>query len=465
MGHWTDNYIDGASFRGVPFHVPRYEYEFGRRTILHEFPGQDKPIVEDIGRAPRRFTLDCVVIDASVGGQEPSSTYAYERDRLIAEFEKQGSGELVHPWYGQMVVTIVGNVRLREDSTTAGGAAFFTVPVVVATEELEQKEREDTVARVEEACDEALDAEKVVFETTYVYDEIPGDLQSNLRDQLAAGQSKLRAVLGKIGAVIENVNAVVAEIEKYGDLIAVIASVPASLANTVRGLVSRIMNIPAGVVSTVAAAYGVDEDNTLRDPDTGVALDLSSATQDEIDAAIEARDSAEVGQRTRADLTMEAFREMSVWGDEYVDAPTTTPTREKQLQSQQATQRLHQAAATIETCRAMANLTMPSWGYASSARDELTDAIDDLIEDDLTTDESFESLRNLRAAVVLHFEETAQDLPRIQYYTPPVTMPSALAAQIVYRDATEADDLVDRNNVFHPLFVRGGEDLEVLADE
>ena len=46
--------LNQASFRGVPFAVYGGDARFGRRLALHEYPGRDKPYIEDMGRSTRR---------------------------------------------------------------------------------------------------------------------------------------------------------------------------------------------------------------------------------------------------------------------------------------------------------------------------------------------------------------------------------------------------------------------------
>ena len=53
--------LRAASFRGVPFGVTADESEGGRRTVTHEFPQRETPYVEDLGGAPRRFTVQAFV--------------------------------------------------------------------------------------------------------------------------------------------------------------------------------------------------------------------------------------------------------------------------------------------------------------------------------------------------------------------------------------------------------------------
>ena len=84
-GHWRDRYRKG-SFRGAAFVTTRGEFAGGRRTVVHEFPGRDEPVNEDMGRRARRFTIECHCIGAD---------YMTARDALLDALEKGGDGLLV----------------------------------------------------------------------------------------------------------------------------------------------------------------------------------------------------------------------------------------------------------------------------------------------------------------------------------------------------------------------------------
>lgn len=102
MTSWKDN-LRPASFRGVPFQVEDDEGTFGRRVQIHEYPNRDKPYTEDLGRATRRFTINAYLV---------GNDFFEARDRLIVAIDTPGSGTLVHPYYGEVAVSIDGEVRV-----------------------------------------------------------------------------------------------------------------------------------------------------------------------------------------------------------------------------------------------------------------------------------------------------------------------------------------------------------------
>ena len=83
-----------ASFKGAPFHVEETGGQFGRRTVLHEYPFSDLPYDEDLGRSARRFDVQAFFLDRA----------AYEA--FIAVCESAGAGTLIHPFAGKHFVQL-----------------------------------------------------------------------------------------------------------------------------------------------------------------------------------------------------------------------------------------------------------------------------------------------------------------------------------------------------------------------
>jgi prophage DNA circulation protein len=91
-----------ASFRGAQFHIEAGGKTSGRRTVLHEYPKRDDPYAEDMGRRARRWTLQAYVIGGNA--QAFDFDYTQARDALVSACEQEGSGLLVHPTMGEMLV-------------------------------------------------------------------------------------------------------------------------------------------------------------------------------------------------------------------------------------------------------------------------------------------------------------------------------------------------------------------------
>jgi len=115
---WKERRQKGQ-YREVAFYLDAGSLSGGRRLAIHEYPGRDLPYPEDLGRSARNFSLSLFVTGVD---------YDQHRDRLIEQFEKPGSGTLVHPYMGALAV-VVQDYSLSE-STAEGGIAKFDVSFI-----------------------------------------------------------------------------------------------------------------------------------------------------------------------------------------------------------------------------------------------------------------------------------------------------------------------------------------------
>ncbi|MFM1271990.1 DNA circularization N-terminal domain-containing protein [Yersinia enterocolitica] len=89
---WSDSILD-ASFRGVRFDVVNARDSWSRDIAQHEYPYIDGADVQDMGRKARNLRLS-----ALFWGDD----YDSRLQSFIAELDKRGAGELIHPIYGSM---------------------------------------------------------------------------------------------------------------------------------------------------------------------------------------------------------------------------------------------------------------------------------------------------------------------------------------------------------------------------
>lgn len=133
---WRDKLRPG-SFRGVPFYTEAVENAIGRNQAVHVYPKRDRPYIEDMGKKPREF---------SVIGFIEGDDYMTQRDKLIKALETEGSGTLVHPYWGTQIVSVL-EVRISE-SSDEGRVARFSIVFIEAG--------------VSSAPDESVDTSKIV---------------------------------------------------------------------------------------------------------------------------------------------------------------------------------------------------------------------------------------------------------------------------------------------------------------
>lgn len=115
MSTWKDK-LQTASFRGVEFGVKDTQFQGGRRAAIHEFPKRETPYTQDLGRKAKEFTINGFVVGEAYFGR---------RDKLINALDKEGTGELIHPYYGRIKVQVTG-FSARE-SFDGGGMVEFSM--------------------------------------------------------------------------------------------------------------------------------------------------------------------------------------------------------------------------------------------------------------------------------------------------------------------------------------------------
>ena len=84
-----------ARFRDIEFLTDSHDAKSGRRLAVHEFPGAELPVVEDLGGQANGWTLNAYFLGAD---------YDTECDALIAALNKIGAEWLIHPWLGRLWV-------------------------------------------------------------------------------------------------------------------------------------------------------------------------------------------------------------------------------------------------------------------------------------------------------------------------------------------------------------------------
>lgn len=388
-----------ATFRDAPFFVTASDGEFGRRTVTHEYPLRDKPYVEDLGRKARTLTFEALVIGAN---------YMAARDRLLQALEQRGPGALVHPYLGDLTVTVT-DARLRE-STAEGGMARFSIACVESGELTFPTKSVETAARVDESAE-------------FVRRAV---LENFARRFTVAGKPKFvaDAAGGILGTALQQVKAAMGTVRAQADAVAKLTRDVGS----VNAQLAELVYLPASAGQALAA---------------NVRALITALTQDPRDAL---------------GLARVFFR----FGGNLPAVPASTASRAAQAANQAELIQLTRAVAVAEGARAATGLTFDSYQDAVAVRDELAGVMTDLMEGG-AEDALYETLRALRSATVRDITQRGADLARLVSFTPLRTQPALVLAHQLYADARRADEIVLRNAVQHPSFVPGAEPLEVLT--
>lgn len=391
------NQMQKGSFRGVLFHTIKSDGEIGRRTVVNQYPNKDEAFVEDLGMKARVFTLEIFAL---------GDDYMTTRDALEAAFEKEGPGELVHPWRGRMMVSVT-DCRPSE-SIDQGGRQSWSVTFTQTGKNEQPNIRPDTAAIIDVMADNAIAASENDFAETFSVENLP---EFVVADALTQISGMLDDTLAIARGMLPDMSILPAFISNAGGILSKVTQLmrlPTNLASEITGQISAII----GLGNSPLTAF-----NSLK----------------------------------------------SLFGFAHKSVNRTTPSRIQQDNNRKAVADLTRRAAIIEAARTSASISYESQNQALQVRDVLVDAIE--AEQLTAPDEVFNALADLRTAVVRDINTRAADMARLIPYTPKATLPAVVLAYMIYGDASRDADIVARNNIAHPGFVPGGQALEVLTDD
>lgn len=89
---WLDR-LSRARFGSFEFLTDSHDARYGRRLAIHEYPGADLPVVEDLGEKAREWKLTAYFI-----GED----YDLARDQFLVVLNTTGADWLNHPWLGRV---------------------------------------------------------------------------------------------------------------------------------------------------------------------------------------------------------------------------------------------------------------------------------------------------------------------------------------------------------------------------
>lgn len=393
-----------ASFRGISFFVDTSDMDFGRRTILHEYPLRDVPYAEDLGQKPRRFTISAYV---TIGPQ--NDDYLPQRDRLIEAIERnKTAGTLVHPTLGSMQV-IPESCRVRF-SNREGGIEYFELSFAQAGENKYPDTSANSKAKVLSSSSTAKEASVTLFASQVDTTQRPEYLRTEIIDR---GNDLLKAVNTSMqGYPVSESETWVDSLATFTTSITALVSNPAAYSQSV----SDFMDSIRAVYTTAQDAYAV-------------------------------------------------FEGLLTYGDTLPDIPLTTENRRQQKINRDNHVRLVKRHALINMAEAATDITFDSYDDAVATRNLLAERLDDeiLVSGATDDDEALNALETLRADMVADITQRGADLKKIRTIQLKQSKPALVLSYDLYATPNSETDIINRNRVNHPGFVPGGQPIEVLS--
>lgn len=396
MASWKDR-LRPASFRGIAFFIDSSQYTGGRRVAFHEFPDRDNPFPEDLGKVGQTFRVE---------GHILGDTYFDTKQQLLEAANKEGPGELVHPYYGTLLVQC-GAFSIDEDNRE-GRIAKISFQFYEAGDNRYPKEVDDKQFVLEEKNLSALDKSKAEFDRRFSIAKLPGFAVDTARKSVADAAT-----------AFENATkGVQTQAKEIADL--------AFAIRNLRAETNDLLQSPANLSQRLLDSFSLLED-------------ACSVPRGKFAAA----------------QTFVAF------GSGDAPIPTTTPIRQKQDENKRVFDDLMKRASTIQAVSAASTIEFESVNEASQTRDTLRDQIDDILltcEDD----DVFQAFQDVKAQLARVLPDADSDLPNVQEVKTQDTNPSLVIAYDLFEVPEAEEDLINRNKIAHPGFVLGGSTLEVI---
>lgn len=412
-----------ASFRGVAFEVESHSESGGRRVELHEYPLRDTPYAEDLGKKAGKWQIEAFLVNGKSG-------YAERRDKLREALNASGPGTLIHPYLGELSVSVDG-YSLKE-TTREGGYCTFSISFVEAGQPVEPDVEKDTAANVLDKAEAAKEAATAGFLDEYM---------PLLED--------LEGLAGKVPALLSEATAFL------GTPLSILSRAQ-SAASSVLALPDRLASRILGYLGTIRQLGGIAT--------SGLKMNALTALLDKKSAGT-ASSWLVTSNGVIAGIVGETSWPQAGGGS--IGGGTPSPETPGVVASTVANRAetplidLIAAGAVIEAAIESADADYGTADDALASRDAVLEAIDE-VQRANCSDAVFTALSELAAAVNEDLTTRGAELPKLGSATLFMSMPALAASYRLYGDVGQADAIVARNRIRHPGRVPGGVPLEVI---
>ena len=450
---WRDK-LRPASFRGVPFGVFESQLQFGRKVSIHEYPFRDTVWVEDLGRSARRIAFTGFLVGDDCIDQ---------REKLIKACEEAAAaegGELVHPSLGRLKVSLAAEVTCVErwDHGRMFEIGFSFIEQGQRQFPSSQQSTGDAVAGAATAASAA--AKQSYLQT----------VAGTLKTGIAAAQQVASTAQGWANAAQRFVNDATSLVNYvqslsgdfgrlFGQGTVRSSSMTASVSSLIaQGAVARTsVRHATGAMSSSAAGLVAASGPTVPDNKATAALQTFSTFTHSLPFVM-----ASVAPTPADGIRLVGSLRATApsTGDSSATVPEAPPGAVPTASQAVALLSTASAALLRRGC-AIAQAQLASQ-YQPISRDDaqavlavvLTSIDAEIaIAGDMGEDDTYNSLRTLRTAVVQDLNGRAASAAAVTTVSMAAPQPAPVLAQRLYRDATRMDELVQTVDPIHPAFM------------
>jgi len=398
---WLFKYMD-ASFRKVPFYVESHETSTAHRKNVITLPGSNSVQVQNMGRDPKRVTIDCYVL---------GDDYFTARDSLAEALDKDGPGELVHPYQGTQQIEVLD--WSMKESSTEGRVARFQISYVVLLAVPIPALAIAPALDVLNACDAFMGKASAAFLTVYSIARKPFAMVAAVQNTLSAAHTLLGYVKKTLSLASELEYDIKSALQET-----------ASLVKEGKAIAESIVGISSfGLLST---------DNPPITP---------ASARDQFNGF----------------LLGCGFRPKDM---ENHDKPQATSPFKSKVPSDNV-QALMTSASIAALGKLITEMEFTTFEDAISARDAVFTYIDQLLMNPDTPSEVYVEAYRMKKTIQRYIESKSDSLTRSMTVTYPQSVPALVASYNLYGHINEADNITRSNNISHPGFIVGSSEIKV----
>lgn len=436
---WRDDLLP-ASFRGISFLIEQAAVPVGRKGQLHEYPQRDEPFFESLGKQSQVHKVSAFVI---------GDDCFERRDKLLEALEKEGPGELVHPWLGRMLVD-VGECDLQH-SRREGGVARLELTFYPSKPRKFPTGTANTQQQVVKSSESLLESSLRRYKAAMA-----------LVDAARINMIGLRNGLSNVYSIIQR---------QFAPFL--------GLFTNLSGFIQSLVNSPSALSALFSSYFSNFSTSGLFH--TGVNRPGSSTGSAGSGTNRPGSDTGQ-GANSPGGVTTPSYRSSVAVASQHAEAVTSINTVPQAsgadtTAAAQATANLVQDALLVQVALIVSEMpvaTQPVTVESTPSVDhqavqpierpevpvaddvlELRDALNEAIwEASLKADpEHYQALNTLRQALIKHLTSVALSGVRLVEITPAETLPALVLAYRRFGDATRAGEVVQRNRIQHPGFV------------
>lgn len=407
---WRDNLLP-AKLNNVEFYYESITSIGGRRAHNFQFPMRDTNFVDDYGRISHSY---------QIAGFLVGDNYMATRNSLVSLLESGKDLTFQHAYNGVFTVKIIGEYRITE-SVKEGGYCKIDFTLTESGPEFPLLPAY-TFPRVPYF---AADVKKNLSKKTKLSVlKAIGSVLKSIANGVNSAASAVRKVNGKVAAGLNRVDNIKNAVAAFQREIGMLVNTPQALINSLVALHTQVFSLIREFSPEAALVSG-----ELPGPD------LVAITQTALNSL----------------FSFESLPE---------SLPTATLQSLLERQAHEALTLTTKAAALAEATDLLLLLDISDSQTAASVKQNLAEKFDYLLASNLD-DEILESLSSMKSAALTYFSVEGAKLPslrtvEVNYATPAIV----LAAQL--GDPLLEGEILARNRVRHPLFVKAASSIKVL---